>query len=222
MHLWEGIVFGMRALLQHKLRSLLTLLGIIIGIAAVLAMIAIGEGAKQLIIEDLEKIGGMNTFTLLRLNLKWERGHRIPVRSPEHFNYSDVLAIEAECPSVKVASPRIPQWNRVLMQAPEGRHIRAGYNGVDAAYITVMNWKIHTGRFISDVDVKNATKVVVLGANVTLQLFPVSSPLGKEIKIYRASGQYKQQSERFRVIGTLVPLGRSFNFGASIASRLSL
>ncbi len=215
MRLSEGIAIGIRSLLQHKLRSLLTMLGILIGIAAVQAMIAIGDGAKQIIIQDLEKIGGMNTFTLLRLNAKRENGRRVPFRSREHFNYGDVLAIAAECPSVKVVSPRIPQWTRVLMRTPDGSNIRAGYNGVDAAYTAAMEWDLQTGRFISDEDVENATKVVVLGANVATELFGAASPLGKEIKIFRGSGQYAHQSERFTVIGTLMPRGRSLKFGFS-------
>lgn len=64
MHFLEDISVGIKALFTNKLRSLLTMLGIIIGIASVLAMIAIGEGAKQIIIQDLEKIGGMNVLHL--------------------------------------------------------------------------------------------------------------------------------------------------------------
>ncbi len=215
MRFVEGIAIGIKALSLNKLRSLLTTLGIVIGIAAVLAMIAIGDGAKQIIIQDLEKIGGMNTFTLLRINRKRARGRWVTFHSREHFNYGDVLAIAAECPSVSVVSPRIPQWTRVLMQAPDGTHTRAGYNGVDATYTAAMDWDLQAGRFISEEDVENATKVAVLGANVAAELFGAASPLGKEIKISRASGQYRHQRERFTVIGTLVPRGRSLKFGFS-------
>ena len=114
----ESLAIAIRALLTNKLRSLLTMIGITIGIAAVLAMVAIGDGAKDIILEDLKKISGINVFTLLQVSFKWVAGHRVPVRSGEYLNYGDVLAIERECPSVQIVAPRVPEWSRVLMQAP--------------------------------------------------------------------------------------------------------
>ena len=70
MRFLESISVGIKALLANKLRSLLTTLGIIIGIASVLAMIAIGDGAKAIILEDIQKLGGLNTFTLYRVSTK--------------------------------------------------------------------------------------------------------------------------------------------------------
>ena len=211
----EDISGGIKALLTNKLRSLLTMLGIVIGIASVLAMIAIGDGAKQIILEDIEKLGGINVFTLYRTSSKRVGGRHVPIRSKEHFNYGDVLAIETECPSVKVVAPRIPAWTGVLMQAPGGTNMRAGYNGVDADYTAAMEWELHEGRFISDEDVDKGRKVVVLGANVATELFGAASPLRKEIKISRSRGQYRHRQERFTVIGTLVSRGRSLKFGFS-------
>ena len=91
--------------------------------------------------------------------------------------------------------------------------MRAGYNGVDENYIIAMKWEVETGRFISEEDVKNATKVVVLGKNVATELFGEVSPLGREIKISR--GQKGAIKERFIVIGTLERRGRSLEFGLS-------
>ena len=210
----ESIAVAIRALLINKLRSLLTMLGITIGVAAVLAMVAIGDGAKEIILADLEKISGINVFTVLQTSFKWVAGRRVPTRSGEYLNYGDVLAIERECPSVQIVAPRVPEWSRVLMQAPDGRNIRAGYNGVDEDYAIALAWNLATGRFISEEDVRNSTKVVVLGANVATGLFgEVSSPLGKEIKVVR--NRTSGLKERFIVIGTLVPRGRSLEFGFS-------
>lgn len=208
-----SIDLGIRALLGSKLRSVLTMFGITIGIASVLAMVAIGEGAKKIILQDLEKIGGLNVFTLLRISSKSVAGRRVPVRSREYFNYADVLSLQTQCPSVKFVTPRLPEWSRVLMQASDGTNVRAGYNGVDESYPLAMEWDLKTGRFISADDVKNATKVVVLGSNVATTLFREVSPLGKEIKIARR-GQ-RGMKERFIVIGTLVSRGRSLEFGFS-------
>ena len=209
----ESIAVAIRALFINKLRSLLTMLGITIGIAAVLAMVAIGDGAKTIILEDLEKISGINVFTVLQTSFKWVAGHRVPARSGEYLNYGDVQAIEQECPSVQIVAPRIPEWSRVLIQTPDGTNIRAGYNGVDEDYAIALAWEVATGRFISEEEVKNSTRVAVLGANVATGLFGEMSPLGKEIKIARRTT--RATKERFTVIGTLVPRGRSFEFGFS-------
>ena len=209
----ESIAVAIRALLISKLRSLLTMLGITIGIAAVLAMVAIGDGAKEIILEDLEKVSGINVFTVLQTSFKWVAGRRVPTRSGEYLNYGDVLAIERECPSVQIVAPRIPEWSRVLIQAPDSTNIRAGYNGVDEDYAIALAWDLARGRFISEEDVKNSTRVAVLGANVATGLFGEVSPLGKEIKIARRTTSVIK--ERLTVIGTLVPRGRSLEFGFS-------
>ncbi len=210
MRFVEALAIAIKNLLANKLRSSLTMLGILIGIALVLAMMAIGEGAKQIIIEDIEKIGGLNVFTLYRPSYKWVGNRRVRNRSREHFDYADALAIAAECPSVRIVVPRVPSWLGVLMQAADGRHFRGGYNGVDSNYTVAMEWDLHEGRFISAEDVDNATKVVVLGNNVATALFGEASALGKAIKIRK-----RRITERFIIIGTLLPRGHSFKFGVS-------
>ncbi len=223
MHIVEGILIGIAAIRANKMRSLLTMLGIIIGVAAVLAMIAIGDGAKEIVVQDAQKLGGANQFTMYRtwykrINDRWVRN-----RSSEYMEYGDVLAIEAECPSVSAVTPRIPDWKGVLIQAADGAETRAGWNGVDASYKTAMDWNIKEGRFITDADVENATKVCVLGEEVATALFGNKSPLGQEIKIARGEDhrdrwgrkEGKRSTERFTVVGTLMPRGRSLRFGWS-------
>ena len=223
MHIGEGFSIGIAAIRNNKLRSLLTMLGIIIGVAAVLAMIAIGDGAKVIVLQDAQKLGGANQFTMYRTWYKRENNRWIRVRSNEYMEYGDVLAIEAECPSVSAVTPRIPDWKGVLIQSAGGAETRAGYNGVDASYKTAMGWEIKAGRFITDEDVENATKVCVLGDEVATALFGTKSPLGREIKIAKEEGHYdrwgrkegKRSTERFTVVGTLMPRGRSLRFGWS-------
>ena len=113
MHIVEGVSVGISAIRSNKMRSLLTMLGIIIGVAAVLAMIAIGDGAKEIVMQDAQKLGGANQFTMYRTWYKRENNRWIRVRSNEYMEYGDVLAIEAECPSVSAVTPRIPDWRGV-------------------------------------------------------------------------------------------------------------
>ncbi len=223
MRLIEGLSVGFAAIRSNKMRSLLTMLGIIIGVASVLAMISIGDGAKEIVLRDAQKLGGANQFTIYRtwykrVGTQWRR-----IRSNEYMKYGDVIAIAAECPSVIAVTPRIPEWRGALIQAAGGAESRAGYNGVDATYHTAMDWEVQEGRFITDEDVENATTICVLGDEVATTLFGEKSPLGQEIKIARGDGRYdrygrrdrKRSTERFTVVGTMKPRGRSLRFGWS-------
>ncbi len=222
MRIFEGLSVGVSAIRSNKLRSLLTMLGIIIGVASVLAMIAIGDGAKMIVLQDAQKLGGVNQFTMYRSSHKRVNNRWVPNRSNEYFEYDDVLAIEAECPSVKLVVPRIPEWRGVLAQAGGGTEHRTGYNGVNASFAEAMDWNIEQGRFISDEDIGNEAKVCVLGSEVVDALFGNASPVGKEIKIGKGPGgrfdrygrkDQKRITERFTVVGTMASRGRSLRFG---------
>ncbi len=222
MRIIEGVTVGVSAIRSNKLRSLLTMLGIIIGVASVLAMIAIGDGAKMIVLQDAQKLGGVNQFTMYRSSHKRVNNRWVPNRSNEYFEYEDVLAIEAECPSVKLVVPRIPEWRGVLVQAAGGAEHRTGYNGVNASFSEAMDWNIQQGRFITNEDIDNETKVCVLGSEVTAALFGNASPVGKEIKIGKGPGgrfdrygrkDQKRITERFVVVGTMETRGRSLRFG---------
>ncbi len=223
MHITEGISVGISAIRSNKLRSLLTMLGIIIGVASVLAMIAIGDGAKEIVVQDAQKLGGANQVIMYRMSYRRVNNRWVRNRSSEYLKYGDVVAIEAECPSVKTVTPQVWNWGGVLIQAQGGAETRAGWNGVDATYKTAMDWKLKEGRFITDADVENAAKICVLGDEVANALFGDNSALGQEIKIARHSEYYSRQNrkkgirftERFIVVGTLMPRGRSLRFGWS-------
>ena len=227
MRIVEAISIGISAIRSNKMRSLLTMLGIIIGIASVLAMIAIGDGAKEIVRQDVQKLGGANQFFVLRSRHKRVNNRLVRIRHNEYLKYGDVLAIEAECPSVSAATPQMWNWGGVLIQASGGTETRAGWNGVDANYITVMDWNVKEGRFITDEDVKNASRVCVLGDEVATALFGNKSPLGQEIKIARDSDYHnrfgikkdgRRYTERFTVVGTFVPRGTNLRFGVSFDS----
>ncbi|MCY4402101.1 MAG: ABC transporter permease [Candidatus Poribacteria bacterium] len=230
MRIFEGLSVGISAIRSNKLRSLLTMLGIIIGVASVLAMISIGDGAKEIVLQDAQKLGGVNQFTMYRSSYKRVGSRWMPNRSNEYFKYDDVLAIEAECPSVKVVVPRIPEWRGVLIQTNDGSEARSGYNGVNASFSEAMDWNIQEGRFISDEDIENKAKVCVLGTEVAFNLFGTKSPIDQEIKIGRGGDRYDRygrrdqtrMSERFTVVGTMEQRGRSLRFGWNLDDMLFL
>ena len=223
MRIIQGIFIGIAAIRSNKLRSLLTMLGIIIGIASVLAMIAIGDGAKEIVQQDVQKLGGANKLVMYRMGWKRLNNRWVRNRSNEYLKYGDVLAIEAECPSVKAVTSKIVNWSGVLIQAPGGAETRSGWAGVDTAYKTAMDWDLKEGRFITDEDIENAAKICVMGDEVATALFGDKSPLGQEVKIARHSDYYnrwgrkegRRYTERFIVVGTLMPRGTSLRFGWS-------
>ena len=207
MKLYEGFSTGLSVLLQDKMRSVLTMLGIVIGVAAVLAMLAIGDGAKRIVMQEFEKFGGH--FFVRRNPWIW-RGDRVfPNRSGEHIKYADVLAIEAECPSVECVIPSIS--DEVLVQTREGAMKWTEYNGVNSYFPVGMKWEIQQGRFFTEEEFTNRRKVCVLGLEVATEIFGNQNPLGKEVKISRQGGK----PDRFRILGVMAKRGRSLQYGFS-------
>ena len=207
MKLYEGISTGLSAILQERLRSALTMLGIVIGVAAVLAMLAIGDGAKRIVTQEFEKYG--SHFTVRRNPWIW-RGDRVfPNRSGEHLKYEDVLAIEAECPAVESVIPSIS--NEVLAQAEGGAAKWTEYDGVNSYFPTGMKWQIQQGRFFSEDEFNNRRKVCVLGLEVATELFGNQHPIGTEIKLSLQGGR----PDRFRILGVMGERGTSLQYGFS-------
>ncbi|MYC76485.1 FtsX-like permease family protein [Candidatus Poribacteria bacterium] len=207
MKLYEGISTGLASIFQEKLRSALTMLGIVIGVAAVLAMLAIGEGAKRIVTQEFEKFGGH--FFVRRNPWIW-RGDRVfPNRSGEHLKYEDVLAIEAECPAVESVIPSIS--NEVLAQTEGGATKWTEYNGVNSYFPIGMAWEIQQGRFFSEDEFNNRRKVCVLGLEVATELFGDQPPMGTEIKLSLQGGR----PDRFRILGVMAKRGTSLQYGFS-------
>ena len=207
MKLYEGFSTGISIILQDKMRSALTMLGIIIGVAAVLAMLAIGDGAKRIVLKEFEKYGGQ--FTVRRNPWTW-RGDRVfPNRSGEHLKYEDVLAIEAECPSVESVTPSIS--SEILAQAEGGATKWTEYDGVNSYFPIGMKWQIKQGRFFSEDEFNNRRKVCVLGIEVATELYGDQNPIGKEIKLSLQGGR----PDRFIIVGVMAERGTSLQYGFS-------
>ena len=207
MKLYEGFSTGLSVILQEKMRSALTMLGIIIGVAAVLAMLAVGEGAKSIVMREFEKYG--SHFTVRRNPWIW-RGDRVfPNRSGEHLKYEDVLAIEAECPTVESVIPIVS--GEVLAQAEGGATKWTEYDAVNSYFPTGKKWQIQQGRFFSEDEFNNRRKVCVLGLEVAMELFGDQNPIGKEIKLSLQGGR----PDRFRILGVMAERGTSLQYGFS-------
>ena len=206
MKLRDAITSGIAHLARNKLRAGLSILGIFIGIASVLCMIAIGDGAKLLIARDIEKLGGTNQVQFWTRTSIWKH-RRFVRRTTERYTLEDARAIEAECPNILFVLPKHEGYE-TFVTSRDGRQARPLLEGVTADYAAGMHWDLHAGRFLSESDIEDAKQVCVLGAETATELFGDASPLGQEVKIRY---HWRQAPVRLRVVGVMKTKGRSLN-----------
>jgi putative ABC transport system permease protein len=195
IELYMSLKIALRALRTNKMRSFLTMLGIIIGIAAVIAMVAIGSGASKIVSEQIASIG--SNILLVLPGSVTSGGMRMGAGSIQTLTYQDAVAIQKECPSVSLAAPTI----REGAQAVYGNmNWSTGIMGITPEYLAVREWPIFEGRNFTSTDVEGATKVALLGRTVADNLFGAEDPVGKIIRI---------KNVPFTVIGVLERKGQS-------------
>jgi len=195
MELWLSLKIALRALRANKMRSFLTMLGIIIGIAAVIAMVAIGSGASKMIADQISSIG--SNLLLVIPGSTTSGGLRSGSGGTPTLTYDDAKAIKAECPSVAEVAPTVrgsaqvvfgnQNWSTIVM-------------GVTPEMLTVRDWPLVAGRNISQSDVDGATKNCLIGQTVAENLFGDADPIGQIIRIKKVP---------FIVIGLLDRKGQS-------------
>lgn len=211
----DAVVIGITHLAENKLRAGLSILGIFIGIASVLCMIAIGDGAKRLIAQDIETLGGANQIQFYTRTRIWKNGRYVR-RTTERYTLEDGHAIEAECPDVLFVLPKHEGYE-TYTTSQSGNQARPLLEGVTAAYARGMNWELQTGRFLSEGDIENAKQVCVLGTTAATELFGEESPIGKEVKVRY---HWRQANVRLRVVGVMKTKGRSLSVSYSLDDAL--
>ena len=217
MKLGDAIIAGVKPLAENKLRAGLSILGIFIGIAGVLCMIAIGDGGKRIIAEDIEKLGGANQFTIFTLSSSFKR--RRLVRPPnERYTFEDASTIEAECPEVLYVLPNHEDFE-ILVTNRNGNQTRVLLEATTADYALGMGWELQDGRFLTENDIETAAQVCVLGADSAMELFGEASPLGQEVKVRH---HWPQKTIRMRVVGVMKPKGRSLTWSYSLDDALCI
>ena len=213
----DAILAGVKPLTQNKLRTGLSILGIFIGIAGVLCMIAIGDGAKRIIAQNLEMMGGANQIAFWTRTSIW-KGPRLVRRTTERYTLEDASAIEAECPNVLYVLPKVEDFN-TFVSCRNGNQAKSRLEGITVDYAHGMGWEVHTGRFFSDNDIENAKQVCVLGANVASELFRGTSPIGREVKVRY---HWRRSQIRLRVIGVMATKGMSLSDTYSLDDAISV
>jgi putative ABC transport system permease protein len=183
------------ALLRNRARSLLTMLGVIIGVAAVIVTVAIGAGARVSVQSQINSLGS-NLIVVLPGSVT-QTGARSGFGGASTLTPDDGMAI-AKLPGVAAVSPTVTARSQVVSG---GNNWQTTITGVAPTYTYVRSWPLASGTFFSENDVLSANKVAVLGQTVVQNLFPDgSSPLGKIVII---------KGVPFTVVGTLTPLGQS-------------
>ena len=186
---------ALRALEVNRTRSALTMLGIIIGVAAVIAMVAVGAGATARIQEQIQSIGS-NLIIVLPGSIS-SNGVRLGSGAVVTLTEDDAKAIAAECPSVSAVAPAV----RGGVQVVYGNNNWATTaQGVTPDFMTIRDYTMMSGQFFTDQDVDSAAKVAVLGETVAQNLFGDSDPTGQVVII---------KNVPFTVAGVLTPKGQS-------------
>ena len=191
----QALRIALRSLKVNKLRTALTMLGIMIGVAAVIAMVSVGAGAQARVAEQIQSLGS-NLIIVLSGSTN-QAGVRLGQGSQLTITEEDAAAIAREVPAVQVAAPS----SRGNAQVVYGNlNWSTGIQGVTADYFEARDWPVDFGRPVLQEDVDGATKVALLGQTTALNLFGEADPLGQIIRIKKVP---------FTVVGLLSRKGQN-------------
>lgn len=191
----DTVFMSLKALLRNPTRTLLTMLGIIIGIAAVITMMEIGQGSSRSIRESIEKMGAGSG--LIRPGWRRAAGVNMGSGSVTSLLPSDAEAILRECPTVAMVSPLVRASNMQVVFG-SANWVPAQMYGVAPEYFTIRDWQLGEGRFFTRREVDINSRVCLVGQTIVNEVFGGASPLDCEIRI---------RDVTFRVIGVLKSKG---------------
>jgi putative ABC transport system permease protein len=187
---------ALRALLRNRMRSFLTMLGIIIGVAAVIAMVAIGEGAKAQVEASFAAMG--TNMLIVMPGATNAGGASGGFGSGPTLTWDDLKAIQTEVPSVRAAAPVL---RRTMQLVSEEQNWSTSVNGVTPDYFSLRSWPMESGPGVTQQDVDSGTKVVVLGATVVAKLYGGNAnPVGQMVRIGNVP---------FEIVGVAIKKGQS-------------
>ena len=193
MSLEEAFRVALQGLTANKMRSFLTMLGIIIGVGSVIVMVALGQGVANATQESIKKLG-TNVLTLFPTSQQ-RGGVSQGLGSQQTLKLEDAEYVKKHSPSVKAA---IPEYNNKAQVKYKNQNTRTNIVGTGPEYFEARNMPLAEGRVFSDAEIKQKAKVCVVGDQVRDTLFGGSDPIGKSIKV---------NGQNFRVIGTVQKRG---------------
>ena len=188
---------AMRAMGRNKMRSILTMLGITIGIGAVICTVAIGQGGSQMIHEQLESLG--TNMVWIESGSRNVNGVRMGNMGTDSLRVDDAVAIQESIPLIASVAPNVDGNMQVVY---ENENWSTHYRGVSPEYFSIRRWPVYLGVLFTQQDVEHMTNVCLLGKTVVDMLFGAGDPIGKTIRL---------ENQPFRVIGVMQPKGLSSN-----------
>ncbi|MEM1329866.1 MAG: ABC transporter permease [Planctomycetota bacterium] len=206
----ETIRLGLNDLLLHKLRSFLTALGIILGVAAVITMVSLGEGSKREALEQIERLGARNIIlrsTRPADNNQQQSGQQRSWVVRFGITREDVDVIRASMADADLVVPAKSVGSEILRG--EKRRVSQAY-GTTPDLPKVASLRIAEGRYLNDTDMEERRLVAVIGQSIAKEMFPLDGPIGQTIRI---------DDRAVEVIGVLKPVGLSGGAGAALVGR---
>ncbi len=195
MNLIAILKVAMRALGRNKMRSALTMLGIIIGVGAVIAMVSIGQGAQQMVSSQINSMG--SNMLYVQPGNMMQGGASMGMGAASTLTEEDVVAIQREIPTVAHVSPVVRSSGQLVFG---NQNWFVQIQGTNDQFPEIRSWKVQEGDFFNEADVQSASRVIVLGRTVADKLFPGMDPVGQTIRV---------RNLPFRVAGVLEAKGQS-------------
>ncbi|MFG0327010.1 MAG: ABC transporter permease [Phycisphaerales bacterium JB037] len=208
--LLETMRLGLKNLWIHRLRSLLTALGIILGVAAVITMVSIGEGKKQAALTQIEQLGARNIIIRSQQPpqaVQQQAGQQQSLLAKYGITRDDLRVLEANFPDAEAIVPVKKVGSNILRG--DRRQASQAY-GTTPGLLDLAKLRVRRGRYLTREDLDNQSAVCVIGSEVAKELFPFDDPLGSTIRI---------DSSTFRVVGVLQPVGLSGGAGGALVGR---
>jgi putative ABC transport system permease protein len=178
LQLWQTTLIALRALRRNKLRSTLTALGIIIGVASVVAMVAVGNGAQARITSQVSALG-QNLLSVFAGSRK-SGGVQSGLGSASAITLADAEAIAREVTDVAAISPEVSTTAQAIAN---GRNWSTSVIGESQDYLKIRDWKLAAGSMFTEREVRNAAKIAVIGSKTANELFGPLNPIGQSVRI---------------------------------------
>ena len=191
MLIWDLFKIALRSLRANKLRTFLTMLGIIIGVASVISMISLGEGARRQTLSTIAKFG----TNIITVKPGEKKNRHVSTGKVETLKLEDAYAIRDYIPKINGVAAQVYQSSQLKYG---NKNSNSTVRGVSSDYVWIGNFQIDVGRFFTREEVRSARKICILGATVVKNLFEGDNPVGKTLKV---------DGKNYLIIGTTVAKG---------------